>query len=67
MAWLNTRLHDMRNDLEQSEHKLQEYARRSGVLETDGRETVAEEKLRQIKAELSKRRPTAQCCRQSMS
>jgi polysaccharide biosynthesis transport protein len=54
VAWLNTRLRDMRNDLEQSERKLQDYARRSGVLETDGRQTVGEEKLRQIQAELSK-------------
>ena len=54
VAWLNIRLHDMRADLENSERKLQEYARRSGVLDTNGRETVGEEKLRQIQAELSK-------------
>jgi len=54
VAWLNTRLRDMRKDLEQSERKLQDYARRSGILETDGRETVGEEKLRQIQSELSK-------------
>lgn len=54
VAWLNTRLADMRNNLEQSEHKLQDYARRSGILEMKGRESVGEEKLRQIQAELSK-------------
>jgi polysaccharide biosynthesis transport protein len=54
VAWLNTRLGDMRNNLEQSERKLQDYARRSGILETKGRESVGEEKLRQIQAELSK-------------
>jgi polysaccharide biosynthesis transport protein len=54
VAWLNTRLADMRNNLEQSERKLQDYARRSGILETKGRESVGEEKLRQIQAELSK-------------
>ncbi len=54
VAWLTTRLRDMRADLENSERRLQEYARRSGVLDTNGRETVGEEKLRQIQAELSK-------------
>ena len=54
VAWLNTRLGDMRNNLEQSERKLQDYARRSGILETKGRESVGEEKLRQIQTELSK-------------
>jgi polysaccharide biosynthesis transport protein len=54
VAWLNTRLADMRNNLEQSERKLQDYARRSGILETKGRESVGEEKLRQVQAELSK-------------
>jgi capsular exopolysaccharide synthesis family protein len=54
VAWLNNRLRAMRTDLEHSERKLQDYARRSGILDTNGRETVGEEKLRQIQAELSK-------------
>jgi succinoglycan biosynthesis transport protein ExoP len=54
LAWLNTRLHDLRSNLEQSEQKLQDYARRNGILDTKGRETVGEEKLRQIQSELSR-------------
>ena len=52
--WLGTRLRNMRENLEDSERKLQDYARNSGVLYSDGRESVGEERLRQLQAEWSK-------------
>ena len=52
--WLNTRLRDMRESLEHSERKLQAYARASGMVYTSDRESVGEEKLRQVQTEYSK-------------
>lgn len=53
-GWLNTRLHDMRVNLEDSERKLQDYARNSGMLYSNDRESVGEERLRQLQVEWSK-------------
>jgi capsular exopolysaccharide synthesis family protein len=53
-GWLNTRLHSMKENLEASERKLQSYARNSGMLYKDDRESVGEERLRQVQAEWSK-------------
>lgn len=55
-AWLSSRLQDLRSGLEESERKLQAYARDSGMLYSNDRESVGEEKLRQLQADLSKAR-----------
>jgi polysaccharide biosynthesis transport protein len=58
--WLSGQLAGMRTKLEQSENTLQDYARRSGLLFTNGqsengeKSNVSEEKLRQVQEELSK-------------
>jgi len=52
--WLNTRLADLRENLERSERRLQDYARSNGILYTNDRQTLGEERLRQVQAELSK-------------
>jgi polysaccharide biosynthesis transport protein len=51
--WLATQLDDMRVKLERSEDALQAYARKSGLLFTDEKTSVSEEKLRQLQQELS--------------
>jgi capsular exopolysaccharide synthesis family protein len=51
--WLNRQLGDLRIKLEQSEETLQRYARQSGLMFTSEHESVAEERLRQLQAELS--------------
>ncbi len=52
--WLVRELEGMRLKLEGSESALQQYARQNGLLYTDGKENVSEEKLRQVQADLSK-------------
>jgi len=52
--WLTRQLGELRIKLEKSEEKLQSYARVSGLLFTSEQNSVAEEKLRQLQAELSK-------------
>ena len=52
--WLVRELEGMRLKLEGSEGALQQYARQNGLLYTDGKENVSEEKLRQVQADLSK-------------
>ena len=52
--WLSRQLEEMRIKLEKFEEKLQRYARASGLMFTSNQESVAEEKLRQLQAELSK-------------
>jgi capsular exopolysaccharide synthesis family protein len=49
---LNQQLDDMRSRLEQSENALQEYIRTSNLLMTGDRETVQQDKLKEIQAEL---------------
>ncbi|HEY3454272.1 MAG TPA: polysaccharide biosynthesis tyrosine autokinase [Bryobacteraceae bacterium] len=51
--WLARQLDDMRIKLERSEDALQSYARKSGLLFTDEKTSVSEEKLRQLQQELS--------------
>jgi polysaccharide biosynthesis transport protein len=52
--WLSRQLDDMRIKLERSEDALQAYARRSGLMFTGDKQSVSEEKLRQLQEELSK-------------
>jgi capsular exopolysaccharide synthesis family protein len=52
--WLGHQLDDMRIKLEKSEDSLQQYARDSGLIFTDEKKNVSEEKLVQLQAELSK-------------
>jgi succinoglycan biosynthesis transport protein ExoP len=51
--WLGHQLDDMRIKLERSEDALQQYARESGLLFTDEKTNVSEEKLKQLQQELS--------------
>jgi len=53
-VWLTHQMEDVRIKLEQSEDKLQTYAKDSGLLFTSEKDNVAEEKLRQLQEELSK-------------
>jgi succinoglycan biosynthesis transport protein ExoP len=52
--WLHSQLSDVRRNLESSEAALQAANRNLGMMATDNRGSVAEEKLRQIQQELSK-------------
>ena len=52
--WLSHQLDDMRIKLERSEDALQQYARESGLIFTDEKKNVSEEKLVQLQGELSK-------------
>ena len=52
--WLTKQLEELRVKLEQSEEKLQQYARISGLLFTSEKESVAEQRLSQLQLELSK-------------
>ena len=52
--WLTKQLEELRVKLEQSEEKLQQYARISGLLFASEKESVAEQRLRQLQLELSK-------------
>jgi succinoglycan biosynthesis transport protein ExoP len=51
--WLARQLDDMKIKLERSENALQNYARESGLIFTDERTNISEEKLRQLQQELS--------------
>jgi capsular exopolysaccharide synthesis family protein len=52
--WLSRQLADVRKKLEASEQKLQAYAKDHNLLFSPERETVGQEKLRQLQAELSR-------------
>ncbi len=52
--WLSRQLDEMRIRLERSEDTLQSYARQSGLLFTAEKNSVSEEKLRQLQEALSK-------------
>ena len=52
--WLTKQLEELRVKLEQSEEKLQQYARISGLLFTSEKGSVAEQRLSQLQLELSK-------------
>jgi len=51
--WLGGQLDDMRIKLERSETALQTYAQKSGLIFTDEKSNVSEDKLRQLQQELS--------------
>jgi polysaccharide biosynthesis transport protein len=51
--WLSRQLDDMRIKLERSENALQTYARDSGLIFTNERTNISEEKLQQLQQELS--------------
>jgi capsular exopolysaccharide synthesis family protein len=52
--WLTRQLNDLKIKLERSEDELQRYARATGLQFTGEKDSVAEEKLMQLQAELSK-------------
>jgi len=52
--WLQRQLSELRARLETSEKRLQTYARNTGLLFTADKESVAEERLRQLQSELLK-------------
>jgi succinoglycan biosynthesis transport protein ExoP len=52
--WLVGQLDDMRGKLRRSEDDLQAYARQKGLMYTGDKQSVSEEKLRQLQLELSK-------------
>ena len=51
--WLTRQLDDMKIKLEKSEDQLQDYARRSGLLFTNEKSSVSEERLKQLQQALS--------------
>lgn len=51
--WLSRQLDEMKIKLERSENALQTYARDSGLIFTNERTNISEEKLRQLQQELS--------------
>jgi capsular exopolysaccharide synthesis family protein len=51
--WLTRQLEEMKVKLERSEDELQSYARKSGLMFTADKNTVSEERLRQIQSSLS--------------
>ena len=53
-VWLTRQLDDMLVKLERSEDALQKYARQAGLMFTSDKNSVAEEKLRQMQQELGK-------------
>jgi len=52
--WLAAQLNELRDKLEGSEKGLEDYARKQSLIYTGDQQTVSEEKLRQLQAELSK-------------
>lgn len=52
--WLGGQLTDLRNKLQDSESALGDYARKQSLIYTADQQTVSEEKLRQLQAELSR-------------
>lgn len=52
--WLNKQIDEMKIKLEKSEEELQAYARKSGLLFTQEKSSVSEEKLKQLQEGLSK-------------
>lgn len=52
--WLAGQLNDLRSKLETSENALETYARKQNLIYNADKQTVSEEKLRQLQAELSK-------------
>ncbi len=51
--WLNRQLEELRINLEKSEDRLQSYARATGLMFVSEKDSVAEQRLRQLQGELS--------------
>ena len=49
--WTRSQLVDMRGKLESSEQKLQEYAAKNGLVFTSDRQTISDDRLRQVQAD----------------
>lgn len=52
--WLSRQLDEQKQKLEKSESDLQAYAKASGLVFVQGEDSIAEEKLKQVQAELSR-------------
>jgi succinoglycan biosynthesis transport protein ExoP len=52
--WLARQMEDVKKKLEKSEDELQAYARETGLIFTQEKDNIAEQKLRQLQEELSK-------------
>jgi polysaccharide biosynthesis transport protein len=52
-TWLNEQLAEIKQKLERGEDKLRSYVQTSGILITDGKSAISEEKLREIQLQLS--------------
>ncbi len=52
--WLQRQMEDVKTRLERAEHALQTYASESGLLFTQEKDNVAEQRLKQLQEELSK-------------
>ncbi|MCW5978486.1 MAG: polysaccharide biosynthesis tyrosine autokinase [Bryobacteraceae bacterium] len=52
--WLSKQLDEMKIKLERSEDRLQDYARRAGLMFTEKQGSVQEDKLRQVQEDLSR-------------
>ncbi|MEO7649238.1 MAG: GumC family protein, partial [Bryobacteraceae bacterium] len=52
--WLNKQMEDIKSKLERSEQRLHAYATRSNLLYTSEKDSVVEQKLKQLQEELSK-------------
>jgi capsular exopolysaccharide synthesis family protein len=52
-GWLTKQLDELRAKLENSERELQNYSQASGLLYTDDKSTIADEKLKELQTELS--------------
>jgi len=53
-AWLSQNVDDLKLKLEKAETRLQAYAKSTNLIYTSNRESVAEQKLKQLQDELSK-------------
>jgi capsular exopolysaccharide synthesis family protein len=51
--WLNPQLQELKSKVEKAETELQAYSRQSGLVFTGDRESVAEERLRQLQRDLA--------------
>jgi capsular exopolysaccharide synthesis family protein len=49
--WTRSQLVDMRSKLESSEQRLQEYASKNGLVFTSDRQTISDDRLRQVQAD----------------
>lgn len=52
--WLTGHLNELKQNLDNSENQLREYAQSTGIIYTSDKENVSEDKLKQLQEELSK-------------